>query len=58
MSYFVKWIFIHPPNKHFLSPQFELDTPLNIEETKIYKKIPTTKFFNLVKGDKKKLDKF
>lgn len=53
MSYFVKWIFIHPSKKYLLSSQFDLDTPLNTEEIKIYKKIPTTKFFNLVKGIKR-----
>lgn len=52
----MKWIFIHPFNKHFLSSQFEVDSPFDIEETKLYKIVPTTKVFNLVKKDKKKLD--
>lgn len=33
--------FYSPSNKIFWSPQFELDTPLDIEETKIYKKMLT-----------------
>lgn len=54
----MKSIFIHPFKKHFLRFQFDLDIPLDVEETKIYKTVSTMKVCNLVKGDKKKLDNY